>query len=139
MTFVLPPRARYHHQVDGKYTLKLLELAVGWLDEDSRQCDMGHLGHDRLSRDSIGHGDGGILNWHGQVGKRGGVLYVLMATAMSLIMVAPASLMYESVRVTLLAIEMHATSAISAFTAGSVAVAQISLTLIMAGKIAEKL
>jgi hypothetical protein len=69
MTFVVPPRARYHHQVDGKYTLKLLELALGWLAEDLCQCDMGHLGHDRLSRNCIGHGDGGILNWHGQVGK----------------------------------------------------------------------
>ncbi len=47
--------------------------------------------------------------------------------------------MYESVRVTVLAIEMHATSAISAFTAGSVTVAQISLTLKMTGRIAEKL
>ncbi len=54
-------------------------------------------------------------------------------------MVAPAGLMYESVRVTVLAIEMHATSAISAFTAGSVAMAQIPLMLKMTGKIAEKL
>ena len=43
------------------------------------------------------------------------------------------------VRVTVLAIEMHATSAISTFTAGSLAVAQIPLTLKMTGKIAEKL
>jgi hypothetical protein len=71
--------------------------------------------------------------------QRGGVLYVPMATATSPIMVAPAGLMYESVRVTVLAIEMHATSAISAFTAGSLAVAQIPLTLKMTGKIAEKL
>jgi hypothetical protein len=47
--------------------------------------------------------------------------------------------MYESVRVTVMAIEMHATSAISAFTAGSVAVAQNSLMLKMTGKTAEKL
>ncbi len=139
ITFVVSPRARYRHQVDDKYMLKLLELAVEWLAKDVCQCGMGHLGLDRLGRDRIRHGNGGILNWHGQVGKRGGVLYVLMTTAMSLIMVAPASLMYESVRVTVLAIEMHATSAISAFTAGSVAMAQISLTLKMMGKIAEKI
>ena len=71
--------------------------------------------------------------------QRGGVLYVPMATATSPIMVVPASLMYELVRVTVLAIEMHATSTVSTFTAGSVAVAQISLTLKMMGKIAKKL
>jgi hypothetical protein len=69
MTFVVPPRAGYHHQVDGKYTLKLLKLALGWLAKDLCQCGMGHLGLDRLGRDCIRHGDGGILNWHGQVGK----------------------------------------------------------------------
>jgi hypothetical protein len=49
MTFVLYPRARYCHQVGGKFTLKLLELVVGWLAKDLCQCDiMGHLGLDRL-------------------------------------------------------------------------------------------
>ncbi len=28
MTFVVPPRARHRHQVDGKYTLKLLESRI---------------------------------------------------------------------------------------------------------------
>jgi hypothetical protein len=60
LTVVVSPRARYHHQVDGKYTLKLLELAAGWLAKDSCQCDMGHLGLDRLGRYHIRHGDGGI-------------------------------------------------------------------------------
>jgi hypothetical protein len=68
LTVVVSPRARYHHQVDGKYTLKLLELVAGWLAEDSFQCDMGHLGLDRLGRYHIRHGDGGILpltrKWH---------------------------------------------------------------------------
>jgi hypothetical protein len=62
-----------------------------------------------------------------------------MATDTSPIMVAPAGLMYESVWVTMLAIEMHTASAISTFTSGSLAVAQIPLTLKMTGKIAEKL
>jgi hypothetical protein len=44
-----------------------------------------------------------------------------MTTAMSLIMAAPASPMYELVRVTMQVTEMHAMSAISAFTASSVA------------------
>jgi hypothetical protein len=69
MTFVVSPRARYCHQVDGKYMLKLLELAVRRLAKDLCQCGMGHLGLDRLGRDRIGHGDKGILNWHRQVGK----------------------------------------------------------------------
>ncbi len=65
MAFVVSPRARYSHQVGGKFTLKLLELAVRWLAKDSRQCDMEHLGFDRFGRDRIGHGDGVLLNWHG--------------------------------------------------------------------------
>jgi hypothetical protein len=69
MTFVVSPRARYRHQVSGKFMLKLLELVVGWLAEDSCQCDMGHLGLDKLGRDHIGHGDRVVLNWHGQVCK----------------------------------------------------------------------
>jgi hypothetical protein len=44
-----------------------------------------------------------------------------MTAAIGPIMAAPTSSLYESVRVTMYAIEMHATSAISALTAGSVA------------------
>jgi hypothetical protein len=40
----------------------------------------------------------------------GGVLYVPMTTSVSPIIAAPASLMYELVRLTVLPIEMHATS-----------------------------
>ncbi len=69
MAFVVSPRARYPHQVGGKFALKLLELAVRWLAKDSRQCDMGHLGLDRLNRYRIRHGDGVFLNWRGQVGE----------------------------------------------------------------------
>ncbi len=69
MTFVVSPRARYRHQVGGKFTLKLLELVL--LAEDLCQCDMGHLGLDRLGRDRIRHGNGVVLNWHGWVGKKG--------------------------------------------------------------------
>ncbi len=69
MAFVVSPRARYCHQVDGKFALKLLELVVRWLAKDSCQCDMGHLGLDGLGRYCIGHGGGVLLNWLGQVGK----------------------------------------------------------------------
>jgi hypothetical protein len=44
MTFAVSTRVRYCHQVDGKFMLKLLEFAVGWLTKDSYQCEMGHLG-----------------------------------------------------------------------------------------------
>ncbi len=57
MVFVVSPRARYHHQICGKFALKLLELVVRWLARDSCQCDMGHLGPDGLSRYHIRHGD----------------------------------------------------------------------------------
>ncbi len=63
MAFVMSPRARYRHQVGGKFALKLLELAVGWLAKDSCQCDMGHLGLDGLGRYPIRYGDGVLLNW----------------------------------------------------------------------------
>ncbi len=53
MAFVVSPRARYRHQVAGKFALELLELAVRWLAKDSCQCDMGHLGLDGLGRYSI--------------------------------------------------------------------------------------
>ncbi len=69
MAFGVPPRAKYHHQVGGKFALKLLELAVQWLAKDSCQCDMGHLGLDGLGRYRIGHGDRVFLNWLRQVGK----------------------------------------------------------------------
>ncbi len=69
MALVVSPRARCPHQVGGKFELKLLELAVRWLTKDSCQCDMGHLGLDGLGRYHIGHGDGVLLNWRGQVGK----------------------------------------------------------------------
>jgi hypothetical protein len=69
MAFVVSPRAWYHHQIGGKFTLELLELAVRWLTKDSRQCDMGHLGFDGLGRYHIRHGDGVLLNWSMQVGK----------------------------------------------------------------------
>ncbi len=58
----MSPRARYCHQVAGKFALKLLELAVRWLAKDSCQCDMGHLGLDGLGRYHIGHGDRVFLN-----------------------------------------------------------------------------
>jgi hypothetical protein len=69
MALVVSPRARYCHQVGGKFAVKLLELVVRWLAKDSRQCDMGHLGVDGLSRYCIGHSDRVLLNWRGQVGK----------------------------------------------------------------------
>ncbi len=62
MTFVVSPRARYCHQIGGKFVLELLELAVRWLTKDSCQCDMGHLGLDGLGRYRIRHGDGVLLN-----------------------------------------------------------------------------
>jgi hypothetical protein len=62
MAFVVSSRARYCHQVGGKFTLELLELAVRWLAKDSCQCDMGHLGLDRLGRYRIRHGAGVLLN-----------------------------------------------------------------------------
>ncbi len=69
MAFVVSPRARHCHQVGGKFTHELLELVVRWLAKDSCQSDMGHLGLDGPGRYRIGHGNGVLLNWHGQVGK----------------------------------------------------------------------
>jgi hypothetical protein len=69
MAFVVSPRARYRHQIVGKFKLEFLELAVRWLAKESCQCDMGHLGLDILGRDHIGQGDRLLLNWHRQVGK----------------------------------------------------------------------
>ena len=70
MAFVMSPRARYRHQIGGKFALELFELAVRWLAKDSCQCDMGHLGLNGLGRYRIGHGDGVLLNWSMRVGKR---------------------------------------------------------------------
>ncbi len=69
MAFVVSPRARYRHQIDGKFALELLELAVRWLAQDSCQCDMGHLGLDGLGRYHIRHADRVLLNWSMRVGK----------------------------------------------------------------------
>jgi hypothetical protein len=69
MAFVVSPRARYRHQIGGKFALELFELAVRWLAKDSCQCDMGHLGLDGLCRYRIRHGDGMLLNWSVQVGE----------------------------------------------------------------------
>ncbi len=69
MAFVASPRARYCHQIGGKFALELLELVVRRLTKDCCQCDMGHLGLDGLGRFRIKHGDGVILNWSMQVGK----------------------------------------------------------------------
>ncbi len=69
MAFVVSPRARYRHQVGGKFALELLEMVMRWLVKDSCHCGMGNLGLDRLGRDCIRHGDGVLYNWQGQVGK----------------------------------------------------------------------
>jgi hypothetical protein len=69
MALFVSPRARYCHQIGGKFALELLELAVRWLAKNSCQCDMGHLGLDGLGRYLIRHGDGVLLNWSVQVGK----------------------------------------------------------------------
>jgi hypothetical protein len=102
MAFVVSPRARYHHQIGSKFALKLLELAVRWLAKGSRQCDMGHLGLDRLGRYRIRHGDGVLLNWSMQAGKKGVVLDVPRTNAISPMMMVPKGPMYELVWVTVL-------------------------------------
>ncbi len=101
MAFVVSPRARYCHQIGGKFALELLELGVRGLVKDYCQCKMGHLGLDGLGRYHIRYGDGVLLNWSVQVGKREGVLDVPRTTASSPIMMAPKSQMYKLVRVTM--------------------------------------
>ncbi len=71
MAFVVSPRARYRHQIGGKFVLKMLELAVRWLaKKDSCQCEMGHMGLDGLGKYRIRHGDRVSLNWSMHIGKR---------------------------------------------------------------------